>query len=110
MNSKLATILNLKPVTQGNQVTEEQIIDTVTALQKQVSDFQAQQEQAEADEKLIAEKIQKGLSRDQAIGVLQKNREFRASRFAQIGDAKKIKALFSDATAEEVNKAIGPKK
>ena len=110
MNEKLIAILDLTPAVSGQPISEQQIIDAVANLKKQVADFAAQQEQAAADDELIAQKMRKGLSREQAVMVINKNREHRAIRFAQIGDPKKIKALFPDATAAEIVAAMPAKK
>jgi predicted DNA-binding WGR domain protein len=51
-------------------------------LKAQVAEFQAARKQADADEILIAEKMTKGLRREQAAAVLKRQREFDARKKA----------------------------
>jgi hypothetical protein len=51
-------------------------------LKAQVAEFQAARKQADADEILIAEKMTKGLRREQAAAVLKRQREFDARKNA----------------------------
>ena len=46
------------------------------ALKAKIAEFQAARKQADADEILIAEKMSKGLRREQAAAVLKRQREF----------------------------------
>jgi hypothetical protein len=46
------------------------------ALKVKVAEFQAARKQADADEILIAEKMARGLRREQAAAVLKRQREF----------------------------------
>jgi predicted DNA-binding WGR domain protein len=48
------------------------------ALKAKVAQFEAVKKQADADEILIAEKMSKGLRREQAAAVLRRQREFDA--------------------------------
>jgi len=50
------------------------------ALKAKIAEFQAAQKQADADEILIAEKMAKGLRREQAAAVLKRQREFDARK------------------------------
>ena len=67
-----------------------------------LADYRARDLQASGDEETIQGMMRKGLSREQAVACIKKNRDFRLSRFMQIGDAEKIRALFPDATDEEI--------
>ena len=51
-----------------------------TALKAKIAEFTAAKQQADADEILIAEKMSKGLRREQAAAVLKRQREFDARR------------------------------
>jgi len=53
------------------------------ALKAKIAEFQAVKKQADADEIVIAEKMAKGLRREQAAAVIKRQREF---------DARKAKA------------------
>ncbi|HEV7926743.1 MAG TPA: hypothetical protein VGR14_15395 [Verrucomicrobiae bacterium] len=46
------------------------------ALKAKVAEFQAAKKQADADEILIADKMAKGLRREQAAAVLRRQRDF----------------------------------
>jgi hypothetical protein len=46
------------------------------ALKAKVAEFQAVKQQADADEIVIAEKMAKGLRREQAAAVIRRQREF----------------------------------
>ena len=50
------------------------------ALKVRIAQFEAVKKQADADEILIAEKMSKGLRREQAAAVLKRQREFDAKR------------------------------
>ena len=49
-------------------------------LKAKVAEFTAAKKQADADEILIAEKMAKGLRREQAAAVLKRQREFDAAK------------------------------
>jgi predicted DNA-binding WGR domain protein len=51
-------------------------------LKAKIAEFQAAKKQAEADEILIAEKMAKGLRREQAAAVIRRQREFDARKAA----------------------------
>jgi hypothetical protein len=46
------------------------------ALKARIAQFESAKTQTDADEKLVLEKMTKGLRREQAIAVLQRQREF----------------------------------
>ncbi len=50
------------------------------ALKSKIAEFQAAKKQADADEILVAEKMAKGLRREQAAAVLKRQREFDARK------------------------------
>jgi hypothetical protein len=50
------------------------------ALKAKVAEFQAAKKQADADEILIADKMAKGLRREQAAAVLKRQRDFDARK------------------------------
>jgi predicted DNA-binding WGR domain protein len=50
------------------------------ALKAKIAEFNAAKKQADADEILIAEKMAKGLRREQATAVLKRQREFDARK------------------------------
>jgi len=50
------------------------------ALKATIAQFQAAKKQADADEIIIAEKMAKGLRREQAVAVLKRQREFDEAR------------------------------
>lgn len=74
MNEKLAAILKLQPAVDGQPVTDQQIIDAVAALQSKIKALDQARQKIAADEALIVEKMSVGLSRDQAIAVIQRQR------------------------------------
>jgi hypothetical protein len=49
-------------------------------LKARIAEFEAAKKQADADEILIAEKMAKGLRREQAAAVLKRQREFDARK------------------------------
>jgi predicted DNA-binding WGR domain protein len=53
------------------------------ALKVRIAQFEAVKKQADADEILIAEKMSKGLRREQAAAVLKRQREFDARQKAK---------------------------
>jgi hypothetical protein len=63
--------------------TQEQTIERVTAenaeLKGQLKKYQTTEAQRAADEKIIVEKMTHGLSRQQAINVIRRQREFDAA-------------------------------
>ena len=67
---KLIELLKLDP-----KATEDQIAEAVAALQKENADLKAAQVQASEDEKVIREKMALGLTRDQAMAVITRQRE-----------------------------------
>jgi predicted DNA-binding WGR domain protein len=50
------------------------------ALKAKIAEFTAAKQQADADEILIAQKMSKGLRREQAAAVLKRQREYDARR------------------------------
>jgi hypothetical protein len=50
------------------------------ALKAKIAAFESAKQQADADEILIAQKMAKGLRREQATAVLKRQREFDAAR------------------------------
>ena len=52
------------------------------ALKEQIAGFEAANKQRAADERVIAEKMSHGLTRDQAIAVIKRQREFDAKKKA----------------------------
>jgi len=75
MLKKLNALLKL-----DEKATEEQALAAVAALQTKVADLETAKQQASADEKLIAEKQARGLTREQAIAVIQRQRAFDAAQ------------------------------
>lgn len=57
-------------------------------LKAKIAQFEAAKKQADADEVLIAEKMAKGLRREQAAAVIKRQREFE-TRKAQAATTKK---------------------
>jgi hypothetical protein len=49
-------------------------------LKARLAEFEAAKKQADADEILIAEKMTKGLRREQAVAVIKRQREFDARK------------------------------
>jgi hypothetical protein len=62
------------------QTTATDLAAENAALKAKIAEFQAAQKQADADEILIAEKMAKGLRREQAAAVLKRQREFDARK------------------------------
>ncbi len=58
------------------QTTATDLAAENAALKAKVAEFQAVKKQADADEIVIAEKMAKGLRREQAAAVLKRQREF----------------------------------
>ena len=54
------------------------------ALKERLAAYEAAEKQSEADEVLIAEKMSKGLRREQARAVLQRQREYDARKKATV--------------------------
>jgi hypothetical protein len=79
MKEKLIEILNLKPGSAGQPITDDQILDAVASLQKRVATFEAEQCLAASDEEVIRQKMAVGLSREQAIAVIRRQRAFDAA-------------------------------
>ncbi len=50
------------------------------ALKARIAEFEAAKKQADADEILIAEKMSKGLRREQAAAVIKRHRDFDARK------------------------------
>lgn len=71
------------------KATEDQIAEAVAALQKENAELKAAKAQASEDEKLIAEKMIHGLTRDQAISVIKRQREHDAAEAEAKKKAKK---------------------
>lgn len=75
MNKKLIQILGLDA-----KATDEQIVAAVQAIQNRLDSFEKTEVQRAADEKIIVEKMTRGLSREQAVHVIQRQREFEAAK------------------------------
>jgi predicted DNA-binding WGR domain protein len=63
-----------------NSTTASDLAAENAALKGKIAEFQAAKKQADADEILIAEKMAKGLRREQAAAVLKRQREFDARK------------------------------
>lgn len=74
MNKKLIQLLGLDA-----KASDEQIVSAVQALQSRLDAFEKTEAQRAADEKIIVEKMARGLSREQAVHVIQRQREFDAA-------------------------------
>ena len=72
---KLIALLKL-----DEKANEETVFAAVAGLQTKVAELEAAKQQASADEKLIAEKQARGLTREQAIAVIQRQRAFDAAQ------------------------------
>ena len=59
-----------------NKLTKEELIQRLTAAGQTIAEMQVRQRQIAADEKLIAEKMNRGLNRNQAIAVIERQRKF----------------------------------
>jgi hypothetical protein len=55
---------------------EEPLAQQLAAANQTIAEMKAQQQQNVADEKLIGEKMNRGLSRHQAIAVIERQRKF----------------------------------
>ena len=75
MNKKLIQLLRLDA-----KASDEQIVAAVQTLQSRLDAFEKTEAQRAADEKIIIEKMARGLSREQAVHVIQRQREFEAGR------------------------------
>lgn len=62
-----------------SQQTIDRFIARVSELEGQLEKYRTAEAQREADEKLIREKMAQGLSRPQAINVIQRQRAFDAT-------------------------------
>lgn len=56
--------------------TNNPLAEENAALKKQVAELEAAKKQTEADEVVIREKMAKGLRREQAIAVIERQREY----------------------------------
>ena len=75
MNKKLTQLLGLDA-----KATDDQIVSAIQALQTRLDAFEKAEALRAADEKIIIEKMARGLSREQAVNVIQRQREFDAAR------------------------------
>jgi hypothetical protein len=75
MNKKLTQLLGLDA-----KATDDQIVSAIQALQTRLDAFEKAEALRAADEKIIIEKMARGLSREQAVHVIQRQREFDAAR------------------------------
>jgi hypothetical protein len=75
MIKKLTTLLRL-----ADNATEDQILAGVEALLKENDRLKSAAEQRSADEKEIAARMSRGLSRAQAISVIERQRQFDADK------------------------------
>lgn len=75
MNKKLIQILGLDA-----KATDDQIVAAVQAIQTRLDAFEKTEALRSADEKIIVEKMTRGLSREQAVHVIQRQREFDAGK------------------------------
>lgn len=81
----LIKLLGLK-----TDATETDVVDAVKKLHGELAALKEADKQRAADEKIIAEKMLRGLSRQQAIQVIQRQREFDAKK-AEAAKAAKAK-------------------
>jgi hypothetical protein len=84
MNKKLIQLLGLDA-----KATDDQIVAAVQALQTRLDAFEKAEALRAADEKIIVEKMARGLSREQAVHVIQRQREFDAARDKSKSEPKK---------------------
>ena len=63
-----------------------------TALKARIKELEAVQQQKAEDEKVIGEKMARGLSRQQAITVIERQRKFDADKAAEKAKAEKLKS------------------
>jgi hypothetical protein len=59
-----------------SKLTKDELIQRLTAAGQTIAEMQARQKQIAADDKLIAEKMNRGLNRNQAIAVIERQRKF----------------------------------
>lgn len=71
---KIIELLKLDP-----KATEETVVAEIGKLQKTIADFEAAKRQQTADDHAIAEKMARGLTRNQAIAVIERQRAFDAA-------------------------------
>ena len=71
MNKKLIQLLGLDA-----KASDEQIVAAVQSLQTRLDAFEKSEALRAVDEKIIIEKMARGLSREQAVHVIQRQREF----------------------------------
>lgn len=90
MNKKLIQLLGLDA-----KASDDQIVSAVQALQTRLDAFEKAESQRAADEKVIVEKMARGLSREQAVHVIQRQREFDVGK-----DKSKVQSLKSKAVKE----------
>lgn len=69
--------------------TENQVASAVDALVKENAALKSAKAQVEADEKIIREKMSHGLTRDQAISVINRQREHDKAKAAAAATAQK---------------------
>ena len=84
MNKKLIQLLDLDA-----KASDDQIVAAVQALQTRLDAFEKTEAQRAADEKIIIEKMARGLSREQAVHVIQRQREFDVARDKSKTESKK---------------------
>lgn len=84
MNKKLIQLLGLDA-----KASDDQIVSAIQALQTRLDAFEKAEAQRGADEKIIVEKMARGLSREQAVHVIQRQREFEAARDKSKSEPKK---------------------
>jgi len=84
MNKKLIQLLDLDA-----KASDDQIVAAVQALQTRLDAFEKTEAQRAADEKIIIEKMARGLSREQAVHVIQRQREFDVARDKSKAESKK---------------------
>jgi len=95
MKKKLIELLGL-----AADATDEQVIAAVAALKESCDKAMAADAQRRKDESVIAEKIRHGLTREQAIAVIQRQREH-DQREAAAAAAKAAKAEKTESTDKE---------
>lgn len=65
-----------------NKPTVEELQGQLAAANKTIAALKAEKTQRDADEKIIVEKMSRGLSREQAISVIKRQREHDAAKAA----------------------------
>ena len=73
MNAKILELLNLPA-----DASEQQVLDAVAAQSKKLSNIETARVQAAADEAEIEKKMRVGLTREQAVSVIRRQREYDA--------------------------------